>query len=384
MAKLTKRTIDELEAQNGKPSFLWDNKLAGFGVKCLPTGAKRYVVKYRSGGGGRSATQRWLTLGTHGQLTAEEARKLAQQALAAVARGDDPQDAKVKKRAAKRVSDVWERFRDEHLPSRKAQTRYEYESQWRTVLEPKLGRMRAADVSQSDVDALHKGLRLTPYRANRILALLSRLMTLAELWGIRPAGTNPCRHVERFKECPRNRYLSGVELDRLGEVMRSMVDSMDLSQDAANAVRLLLLTGARLSEILAARWEWIDRKKRAINLPDSKTGPKAVFLSRSAIRVLIRQRRQSHSSAFIFPGTGADGRLINLRKSWTRICAKAELQGVRLHDLRHTAASVAVGQGASLAIIGRLLGHSQPRRPNVTPMSMPIRHEPPRTLSVQR
>lgn len=359
MAKIFKRAVDALEACGGKTTYLWDDRLPGFGVKCLPGGGKRYVLKYRLYGGGRSAPQRWLTLGAHGPLTPDQARALAQQALAAVAVGRDPQAAKLHQRQAPTLADVWERFEKEHLPSKKPQTRYDYHAQWRIVIGPKLGKTRVEQLTRSEVDKLHKSLRQTPYRANRVLALLSRLMTLSEVWELRPPGSNPCRHVEKFKETPRSRFLGSAELEKLGEAMRAIVASAELSPSAANAIRLLLLTGARLNEILTAKWEWVDAERRVLALPDSKTGAKPVYLSGAAWEVLRSQKPYAGSSSFIFPGTGAEGRMINLRKPWTRLCTRAELQYVRLHDLRHTAASVAVAQGASLPVIGRLLGHSQ-------------------------
>jgi len=292
-------------------------------------------------------------------LTADQARDLAQQALAAIARGQDPQGAKVRQRQAPTLTNIWERFEREHLPTKKPQTKYDYEAQWRAIIGPKFGRTRVEQITRSEVDKLHKSLRQTPYRANRVLALLSRLLTLSEVWELRPAGSNPCRHVDKFKETPRTRFLGSSELTRLGEAMRTMVASAELSPGAANAIRLLLLTGARLNEVLTAKWEWLDAERCILALPDSKTGAKPVYLSDAALAVLDDQSSYSASSSFVFPGAGAEGRMINLRKPWTRICARAELQQVRLHDLRHTAASIAVAQGASLPIIGKLLGHSQ-------------------------
>lgn len=359
MGKITKRSVDALVAVNDKPGFLWDDTLSGFAVKVLPSGAKKYLVKYRTEGGGRAAPQRWLTLGSHGQLTPDQARLLAQQALAAVARGEDPQALKVQKRNALSMDGLWRRFSNEHLTLRKQKTRYDYEGLWRVIVKPRLGSFVVDKVTRSDIDRLHKSMKKAPYRANRALALLSRLMTLAEVWEIRPAGSNPCKHIERFKEIPRNRYLGADELSRMGNSMREMVKVGELSPDAANAVRLLLLTGARLNEVLTSQWEWIDRSRRILALPDSKTGAKPIYLSEAALAVLDDQRQRSSNSQFIFPGAGVEGRMINLRKPWTRICRRAKLEGVRLHDLRHTAASVAVGQGASLPVIGRLLGHSQ-------------------------
>ena len=197
------------------------------------------------------------------------------------------------------------------------------------------------------------------FRSNRVLALLSRLMTLCEVWELRPPGSNPCRHVEKFKETPRTRFLGPSELEKLGEALREMVASAEIQPSAANAIRLLLLTGARLNEVLTAKWEWVETERQLIALPDSKTGAKPIYLSDAALAVLDDQKSNTGSSSFLFPGTGVEGRMINLRKPWGRICLRAELQQVRLHDLRHTAASVAVAQGASLPVIGKLLGHSQ-------------------------
>ena len=361
ITKITKSAVDGMDVDPDKPTYLWDRSLPGFGVKCSPTGSKRYVVKYRANGGGRAAKQRWLTLGGHGPLTPDQARKMAQQSLAAIARGEDPQSEKSKRRGASSLSDIWDRYEKEHLPSRKENTQYDYTRLWIGVLKPKLGATIVQDLSTDDVDRLHKGLRSTPYRANRVRALLSRLMSLAEIWQHRSPGSNPCRQVSRFKEKGRNRYLSGEELKLLGATLNAMTDSKELSASAANAIRLLLLTGARLTEILSARWEWFDPKQKVIALPDSKTGEKLIFLSDEALAVLKRQKLNSAKSAFLFPGNGKQGRMINLAKPWGKVCEKAGLTGVRLHDLRHTAASVAVSQGASLPIIGRLLGHSQPQ-----------------------
>lgn len=340
------------------PTFLWDDSLPGFGVKCLTSGKKRYFVKYRVGGG-RNARQRWLMLGTHGQLTPEQARKLALAALAAVAAGDDPQQEKLQVRRGNKVHDLWLRFEEEHLPSRKPRTQDEYRSQWQRVLAPSLGHLPCKSVSRDDVDRLHKSLRRSPYYANRVLALLSRLMSLAEVWGMRPQGSNPCKAISRFKETARSRYLGKEEISRLGEALRDLEAKQLITSNAVNAIKLLLLTGARLNEVLCARWDWVDAERRVLMLPDSKGGARAIFLSEAAIEVLTTQREPDRGSPFIFPGSGAEGHMINLRKPWVRVCTAAGIEGVRLHDLRHTAASIAVGQGSSLAIIGRFLGHTQ-------------------------
>lgn len=359
MAKITKRAVDALESCDEKPVFLWDDALSGFGVKALPSGAKRYIVKYRTNGGGRNAPQRWLTLGTHGQLTPDQARGLAQQALAAVARGEDPQGAKFKLRTAPIMRDVWKRFDAEYLPSKKPSTQSEYESQWIDLIEPKFGRQPVGTVSRGDVDKFHKAMRKTPYRANRTLALFSRLMSLAEAWDWRPPGTNPCKHIDRFPEQARTRFLSMKELQSIGKALEELVREDAVSPTAAHAIELLLLTGARVNEVLSAEWSWVDWQRGILNLPDSKTGEKPVYLGEVAIGLLERQQSLELEGPYIFPSRRGDTHLSDLRKAWVQVCKRAEITGFRLHDLRHTAASIAVGQGASLAIVGKLLGHTQ-------------------------
>lgn len=359
MAKITKRELDALRSDGEKPTFLWDSALSGFGVRALRSGKKSFILKYRTNGGGRSAPQRWLTLGTYGHLTLDQARLLAQKALAAVAEGKDPQRVKFDQRAAPELSDVWTRFEADILPLRKPKTGKEYRSHWKNLIECKFGRRKVESITADEVDRFHKSLRATPYQANRVLALLKRLMGLAEGWGMRTPGTNPCTRIEQFKERSRERYLNAKELKAIGKAIDALVAEKSISVSAGHAIELLALTGARLSEILNSQWEWIDFKSGVVLLPDSKTGAKPIYLSDAAVGVLKRQRQISGKSRFVFPSPKMDKPLVNLRKAWVQVCDRAKLKGVRLHDLRHTVASIAVGQGASLPLIGRLLGHTQ-------------------------
>lgn len=377
--KLTKGNVDSLSATATSAAYLWDTKIPGFGVKALPSGKKRYVLKYRTAGG-RQGTQRWLQLGTHGAITVEEARKLAQQAHATVARGGDPQATKVEARNQARMTDLWDRFEKDYLPYRKLSTQRDYRRYWDVELRRAFGLKAVREVSRGAVDRWHKGLSHKRYEANRMLALLSRLMSLAEAWEIRDQGTNPCRYVQRFTEQSRTRYLAGEELEALGLALglltqrnekqrRSSIRSRTKSgsklpsirPDEANAIRMLLYTGARLNEILTAKLAWIDMNRRVIELPDSKTGKKPIYLSDAALEVLRDQqsRASATGSEYLFPGKSKAKHMVNLRKPWMAVCEEAKITGVRLHDLRHTAASIAVGQGVSLPIIGRLLGHTQ-------------------------
>jgi integrase len=363
--KLTKRIVDAAEP-DGRARYLWDEQLKGFGLKILASGERKYILKYRANGGGRAAPQRWLSLGRHGSITVDQARSLAQAALAAVARGQDPQAERLDGRAAPNLTDLWARYEADHLPRKKLKSQVNDRQLWRDYLAPALGRKRVTDLTVADVDRMHRELRLKPYTANRALALLSKMLALAERWGVRPPGSNPCRTVERFKEEGRERYLDSEELARLGQAMRDGLAAQTETPYMIAAVQLLLLTGARLNEILGAEWAWVDLERRVISLPDSKTGRKPIYLSEAAVEVLkgLQQLPSWMNSPYVICGRNPQRPLINLALPWARMCQRAQISGVRLHDLRHTAASVGVAQGMSLPIIGRLLGHSQPATTN--------------------
>lgn len=359
--RLTKKRIDEFECKGSSPEYLWDSSISGFGVKALSSGRKNFIIKYRTSGGGRGSKQRWFTLGRYGNITLEQSRKMALQALAAVARGEDPQGQRQIVRQAPTVKDVWEKFAEEELSQKKPNTVHDYKSMWSKIIEPKLGRQKVLSVSRKDVQALHIKLKSTPYRANRVLALISKLMNQAEAWEWRQQGTNPCRYVKKFKEVSRERYINTEEISRLADSMREIVLEKGVGQDIVNAITLLLLTGARKSEILDAKWTWLDTELSCLALPDSKTGKKSIYLSDAALQILEIQKEHMRqpNSEFIFPGNAPGKQLVNIAKPWRKIRLRAGLDDVRLHDLRHTAASIAVGQGIGLPVVGRILGHSQ-------------------------
>ncbi|MDZ4306781.1 Arm DNA-binding domain-containing protein, partial [Allopontixanthobacter sp.] len=191
MAKLTKTSVEAVPIPASGASYLWDDRIAGFGTKVLPTGTRKYVLKYRNAGG-RSGRQRWLSLGTHGAITVDQARKLAQQASAAVAQGEDPQASRAASEVSSpKLSDAWARFEADHLPLKKATTQSDYYSTWTDIIAPKLGSRLINELTTQEVDALHKSMRDRPYRANRMLSLLSRLLNLSERWGWNAVGVNP-------------------------------------------------------------------------------------------------------------------------------------------------------------------------------------------------
>jgi integrase len=350
--KITKRAIDATRA--GKSDqFLWDTDLKGFGLKVTPAGNKVYVLQYRKGG--RGAPTKRVTIARHGAETPEGARKKAAQLAGAIAGGADPASIRAAEKGAPTVGELAVRFLAEHVETKtKPRTAVEYRRLIEKIILPALGRRRVRDVTRADMTGLHHGHRAAPYEANRVLAVLSKMFILAEKWGERPDGSNPCRHVEKYPERKRERFLSEAELARLGDALAAY----DGSPYVVAAIKLLVFTGARLSEVLELQWDWIDFDRGEARLPDSKTGAKTLHLPPPALEVLANLARMEGNPHVIVGGvTGA--RLINLQKPWRVIREGAQLDGVRLHDLRHAFASVAVASGMGLPIIGKMLGHSQ-------------------------
>jgi integrase len=354
--KITKRSVDALKpAADGAEAVLWDSELKGFGVRVQRGGAKSYVLHYRIGTG-RGATLRKLTIGRHGSpWTPETARKEAKTLLGMIEEGADPAADKMARREAPTIAELAERFLAEHAEAkRKGSTAAEYRRLLDKIILPALGKRKVADVTRADMTKLHHANRAIPYQSNRVLAVLSKMFNLAERWGLRPDGSNPCRHVERVAEKKRERMLSPAELARLGDALVAY----DGSPYAVAAVKLLVFTGARLGEVLGLRWEWIDFERGEARLPDSKTGAKTLHLPPPALTVLSALPRLD-GNPHVIAGQKPGAALVNLEKPWRAIRKEAGLDDVRLHDLRHAFASVAASSGMGLPIIGKMLGHTQ-------------------------
>lgn len=369
MSRITKRTVDAL-----KPGDLvWDDDVSGFGVR-RQRKAKTYVLKFRAGG-----RQRWYTIGKHGSpWTVEKARTEAKRLLGKVADGKDPSAVRDTLKDRPSVKDLCERFLEDYAAEHKRpSSQYNDQANMQNHVIPLLGKIHVADVTRADIDRFKravkegktaKDVKLGPRRrviviggpgvANKCLALLSKMFNMAERWGMRPDGTNPCRHVDKYRSQPRERFLSEKELACLAEVLAEVaVDGTETPFTVA-AVRLLVFTGARLGEILSLRWEYVDFDNAMLFLPESKTGKKVIYLSAPALEVLADIPR-IESNPFVICGEKDGAHLVNLQKPWTRIRKLAGLQDVRIHDLRHSFASVAASCGLSLPMIGKLLGHTQ-------------------------
>jgi integrase len=244
-------------------------------------------------------------------------------------------------------------------PKLKTSTAEGYQRIARLYVVPFLGRYAIGEVKRTDIARLHHEMRSKSYQANSTLAMLSKFFGWAEKRGFRPDGSNPCRHVEKYREERRERFLSQAELGRLGDALREAEQARSCSPWVIAAIRLLVLTGARRNEILTLRWEHVSYEHASLLLPDSKTGRRAIQLSPPALRVL-HEVPTLEGNPFVICGEKTGRHLVNLEKPWRRIRAAAKLNDVRLHDLRHSYASVAASGGQSLVIIGKMLGHSQP------------------------
>jgi len=352
--KLTKRLLDSAKAE-GSDLVFWDTEQVGLGVRVKPTGVKSFCVQYRNAQG----RSRRVTLGKYGRMTLDQARKAAREKLSAVDRGGDPAEERSAARGAPTVAQLASRYMAEHSEVKKKSESIRKD---RFLVDhyilPALGRYNVDEVSREQIAKLHHGLRKKPYQANRVLEVVRKMFNLAEAWGLRPDGTNPARHVQKYKEKKRQRYLSEDGWARLGKVLAEVEQKNSEMPSVVTAVRLLIFTGCRLSEILNLRWDDVDWEHGCLNLRDSKTGQRFVPLGQFALDFLQNTSRQA-GNPFVCPGARPMRPLVNLQRPWRRLRERAGLEDVRLHDLRHSFASMGAGVGMSLPVIGKLLGHTQ-------------------------
>jgi integrase len=374
---VTVSTVNALECPAGKDrEILWDETLRGFGVVAFQNGGKVYVVQYRQNG--RSRRSR---IGDHPALTPVEARKLAKKMLGAVEGGADPIDERRKAREVRTFKMVAEDFLALHIATkRKGSTGDEYKRILNAYVFPAIGSRRVVDVRRADVARLHGKMADKPYQANRALALVSAVWNWAAKRDEVSLLDNPARGIERYPEQGRERFLTSDELTRLGAALAEgetiglpwAVDQESptskhipkserrtkLDPFAAAAIRLLILTGARMREILDAKWEQVDLERGILFLPDSKTGRKPVYLSAAAQSVIAAIPRVD-GNPHIIAGANEGAPRADLKKPWAAVQKAAGLESVRLHDLRHSFASFGAGASLGLPILGKLLGHKQ-------------------------
>ena len=358
MAKLqyrtiSKRTVGKLPVGE-KDAVYWDRELLGFGVRVYPNGTKVYVVQTRAGGKSKR-----IAVGRHGVISPDQARRKAAQMIARIKAGEDPNPEATKRPAGPTVAELAERYLVEHVQIR-CKPRTVEACRWlvKKFVLPDLGSMAIDEVEREHISDLHLKHRHTPYQANRILEVVRKMFNLAEAWGLRKDGSNPCRHVQKYKEKQRERFLTEAEFHRLGQVLNEIEAEGPENLSSVTAIRLLMLTGCRLNEIQTLRWEDVDLEVAELRLRDSKTGARMVPLSNAAVTVLSSLPRPE-DSPWVIAGKNPGAHLTDIQKPWRRIRARAELGDVRIHDLRHSFASRALALGESLPMIGKLLGHTQ-------------------------
>lgn len=352
--RLSKRTIDEATYEGPGGCYLWDSQMPGFGLRIYPSGTKSFVVNYWSKG-----KRRFYTIGRYGKITLHQAKEDALEIFLRVHRGEDPAAKRKSAKSAPTVADLADRHIDEHSKQKnKPRTVKRNRRAWDRCVLPALGKRRVKDITRADVAKLMTSMSDTPAMANKVLTLLSKAFNLAEVWGWRPDGSNPCRHVDRYSESSRERYLSENELRRLGEVLTEAETSWGTCPYAIVAIRLLILTGCRSAEILSLRWDDVDIERRILHLKDAKTGDRTVLLNAAALAIL-EDLEPKGKNPYVIPGNKPDRHRASLQAVWERIRTEAKIPGVRIHDLRHTFASFGVNHGQNLAVVGRLLGHSK-------------------------
>ncbi len=357
--KLTKRVVDNLEA--GEALFtVRDADLPGFSIRVYPSGRRAFFYRYRVGGG-RGAQIREPRIGDFGPLTVDQARSIAKDWAAEVRHGGDPAATRNSERDAPSMSDLFDKYLREYAAKRKKPSSLYNDTRMIEVkLRPVFGRMRVKDVTRQQIRAYHAGLEDKPYEANRRLALLSKLFSFAadDLEWIE-RGDHPVKGIQRFKEVGRRRYLSDDEIARLGATLQKAEEGQlkrPISLYAVAMLRLILFTGARHSEVLELKWDAVNLVRGCLELGDSKTGRKEVYLPPAALSVLNTLPRVA-GNPHVIVGAKSGAHLVNIKSSWAVIREDAGIKDVRIHDLRHSFASLGVRSGMSLPLVGKLLGH---------------------------
>ncbi|QDG76719.1 site-specific integrase [Labrenzia sp. PHM005] len=380
MPRLSKRAIDAAKPR-AKQWFLWDDSLKGFGLVILPSGKKSFILQYRT----MTTRSRRLTIGPYGALTPAEARRMASELIVQVRNGHDPLMTRQGLRSAPTINDLLDKYWSDHVMVHNAKaTQLHHKRIITKILRPHFGAMKVTELTRPDVAELHAKLKHTPRQANLVLSVLSKALNLAEVWGLRPELSNPVRLIQRYKEVERDRFLSDEELSRLGATLdeaerfglpwvikagqrtRKHLPKehndrrTPVSKPAIFAVRLLLHTGARVSEILTTEWSHIDFPNRTIALPSRKGDGRKPHPASDTVMKLLTQLYEKRRSNYILPRDADATRHITrevVQNAWQRIREHAQIEDIRLHDLRHTVGTYAAQAGGNAFLISHLLRH---------------------------
>ena len=374
--KITKRLVDAVQPGE-RDKFVWDRETKGFGLKVTPKGRRVYVLQTSLNG-----RLRRFTIGRHGSpWTPDGARKEALRRLVMITEGKDPADERLSTFGDMTISHLCDLYLQEGCEKKKSSTVAVETGLIERHIKPCLGKRPVSAVTRADVEKFMSDIAAGKTAAdvktgprgraivtggkgtaNRTTDLLSSIMGFAVRREIRL--DNPVRGVKKYAAIPRDRFLSRSEIAKLGEVLTRAEMSADPSTSenpyAIAALRLLMLTGCRKTEVLSLRWEWVDFDRALLRLPDSKTGAKVVHLGTPALE-LLQGLPRVEGNPHVIPSSRSGGHLVGLHRIWDRIRRRAGLEGVRIHDLRHSFASVAVSSGDSLYLVGKVLGHAKSR-----------------------
>lgn len=357
MPKLTQEFVDGLTVDRDQTIF--DTVQVGLGLRVLPSGVKTYVAKATVAG-----LRRKVGIGSAATMSLSAARRAAREALDAIRRGVDPAKDKANRRRALEygaitVADLADRWMSEVVrPKRKPRTIEDYERIIEQKIKPALGRLAVQSLTWEQVNKFHGSMVKTPRRANYVTSTLRAMLNFAERVGIRPLHSNPVKGVEFFREQNRERFLSEDEIGAAADAIEHAERDGVIGPHAAAGLRIALFSGARSGEVTAIQWPHIDWNRKQVRLPDSKTNtPRTIHLNDAAIEVLKTVPRVG---PFVIAGAKSGEPYKNLSRAWIIAREYASLDDVRLHDLRHSYASLAAGRGVSLQMIGKLLGHKVP------------------------
>ena len=339
MPRITKTLVDQL-APREREYEVRDSEVPGFGIRVRISGQKSYVLVYRKGTGRRS-TQHRVTLGSAGELTPDQARAKARKLSAEVTLGGHPAAEISAQRTALTVADLMDQFMTKHVAVRlRPATAREYSRLTDRVIKPALGTIAVAEVTPALVSQWHHDGRATPRQSNLALAVLSKALALAEVWGLRPPQSNPCRSIQKYTDRKRDRLLSDAEINRIFAELERGEQCGDYSPSVVLAIHLLFATGCRTDEVCRLRWEQIDWERSLISWSETKTGAAEKPLTQHVADLLRRAKVVVGNPYVCFAaGTRTHLRHDVLRPNWSRVLQRANITHCGLHAIRHRAAT---------------------------------------------